>query len=174
MPSAGLILTILLFTDMREASRRLSQSLFDVYEGDWAGEADLGAIVEVSGIGKGDKSCTVHLNITSAGNSRFHLFSGDRNPLFLLLLYIINAVFMMGLLMKGEDLLWNDYEVKILDQAVRTMESYVGQFPDVRVRNERVRMQNMENRSQKKHTKQSSLVAGTHISAHSDVNMNIF
>ncbi|XP_053173976.1 bridging integrator 2a [Scomber japonicus] len=64
--------------DMREASRRLSQSLFDVYEPDWAGEEDLGPIVE------------------------------------------------------GEDLLWNDYEVKLLDQAVRTMESYVSQFPDVR------------------------------------------
>ncbi|GAA6216632.1 bridging integrator 2 [Lates japonicus] len=64
--------------DMREASRRLSQSLFDAYESDWAGEEDLGAIVE------------------------------------------------------GEDLLWNDYEVKLLDQAVRTMESYVSQFPDVR------------------------------------------
>lgn len=64
--------------DMREASRRLSQSLFDVYESDWAGEEDLGAIVE------------------------------------------------------GEDLLWNDYEVKLLDQAIRTMESYVSQFPDVR------------------------------------------
>uniref|UniRef100_A0A3Q1KGD2 BAR domain-containing protein n=1 Tax=Anabas testudineus TaxID=64144 RepID=A0A3Q1KGD2_ANATE len=64
--------------DMREASRRLSQSLFDVYETNWAGEEDLGAIVE------------------------------------------------------GEDLLWNDYEVKLLDQAVRTMESYVGQFPDIR------------------------------------------
>ncbi|XP_022619110.1 bridging integrator 2-like isoform X1 [Seriola dumerili] len=64
--------------DMREASRRLSQSLFDVYETDWAGEEDLGAIVE------------------------------------------------------GEDLMWNDYEVKLLDQAVRTMESYVSQFPDVR------------------------------------------
>ncbi|XP_070767202.1 bridging integrator 2a [Enoplosus armatus] len=64
--------------DMREASRRLSQSLFDAYETDWDGEEDLGAIVE------------------------------------------------------GEDLLWNDYEVKLLDQAVRTMESYVSQFPDVR------------------------------------------
>ncbi|XP_029911958.1 bridging integrator 2a [Myripristis murdjan] len=64
--------------DMREASRRLSQSLFDAYETDWAGEEDLGAIVE------------------------------------------------------GEDLLWNDFEVKLLDQAVRTMESYMGQFPDVR------------------------------------------
>ncbi|XP_037336598.2 bridging integrator 2a [Pungitius pungitius] len=64
--------------DMREASRRLSQSLFDSYESDWAGEEDLGAIVE------------------------------------------------------GEDLLWNDLEVKLLDQAVRTMESYVSQFPDVR------------------------------------------
>lgn len=37
---------------------------------------------------------------------------------------------------KGEDLLWNDYEVKLLDQAVRAMESYVSQFPDVRVRRE--------------------------------------
>lgn len=35
------------FIDMREASRRLSQSLFDVYEGGWAAEEDLGAIVEV-------------------------------------------------------------------------------------------------------------------------------
>lgn len=64
--------------DMREASRRLFQSLFEIYENNWAGEEDLGAIVE------------------------------------------------------GEDLLWNDYEVKLLDQAVRTMESYVGQFPDVK------------------------------------------
>lgn len=39
---------------MREASRRLSQSLFDVYESDWAGEEDLGAIVEVSGTKKKD------------------------------------------------------------------------------------------------------------------------
>lgn len=47
MSSPDLIQAILLFTDMREASRRLSQSLFDVYESDWAGEEDLGAIVEV-------------------------------------------------------------------------------------------------------------------------------
>ncbi|CAL8367066.1 unnamed protein product [Lota lota] len=66
--------------DMRSASRRLSQSLFDAYETDWAGDEDLGAIVE------------------------------------------------------GEDLLWNDYEVKLSDQALRTMESYMGQFPDVRDR----------------------------------------
>ncbi|XP_076598144.1 bridging integrator 2a [Chaetodon auriga] len=64
--------------DMREASRRLAQSLFDSYESNWAGEEDLGAIVE------------------------------------------------------GEDLLWNDYEVKLLDQAIHTMESYVSQFPDAR------------------------------------------
>lgn len=37
---------------------------------------------------------------------------------------------------KGENLLWGDYEVKFLDQAVRTMESYVSQFPDVKVRQE--------------------------------------
>lgn len=44
----------------------------------------------------------------------------------------------MVLVDQGEDLLWNDYEVKLLDQAVRTMESYAGQFPDVRVRHEEV------------------------------------
>ncbi|CAB1329975.1 unnamed protein product [Coregonus sp. 'balchen'] len=65
---------------MREASKRLSQSLYDVYEPDWDGEEDLGAIVE------------------------------------------------------GEDLLWNDYEAKLLDKALRTMESYISQFPDVRER----------------------------------------
>ncbi|KAK5895357.1 hypothetical protein CesoFtcFv8_011953 [Champsocephalus esox] len=64
--------------DMREASRRVSQSLYDSYEADWAGEEDLAGITE------------------------------------------------------SEDLLWNDFEVKLLDQAVRTMESYVGQFPDIR------------------------------------------
>ncbi|XP_034552630.1 bridging integrator 2a [Notolabrus celidotus] len=64
--------------DMRESSRRLSQSLFDSYEHDWAAGEDLGAIVE------------------------------------------------------GEDLLWNDFEVKLIDQAIRTMESYVSQFPDVK------------------------------------------
>lgn len=35
---------------MREASRRLSQSLFDAYDSDWVGEEDLGVIVEVSRI----------------------------------------------------------------------------------------------------------------------------
>lgn len=42
---------------MREASRRLSQSLFDVYENGWAGEEDLGAIVEV-----GDASMNTHID----------------------------------------------------------------------------------------------------------------
>ncbi|XP_062396260.1 bridging integrator 2a [Sardina pilchardus] len=65
---------------MREASHRLSHSLFDAYESDWNGLEDLGAIVE------------------------------------------------------GEDLLWNDYETKVLDQGVRTMESYMTQFPDVKER----------------------------------------
>lgn len=63
---------------MREASKRLSHSLFDAYESEWSGLEDLGAIVE------------------------------------------------------GEDLLWNDYETKILDQALRTMEAYMSQFPDVK------------------------------------------
>ncbi|XP_042561005.1 bridging integrator 2a [Clupea harengus] len=63
---------------MREASKRLSHSLFDAFESDWNGLDDLGVIVE------------------------------------------------------GEDLLWNDYEAKILDQAVHTMDSYMRQFPDVK------------------------------------------
>lgn len=45
---------------------------------------------------------------------------------------------------QGEELLWSDYEVKLLDQAVRTMESYVSQFPDVRVRQEQVNKTNTQ------------------------------
>ncbi|XP_058265371.1 bridging integrator 2a isoform X1 [Hemibagrus wyckioides] len=65
---------------MRDASSRLFQSLFDVYELDWEGGEDLGAVVE------------------------------------------------------GEDLLWNDYEAKLRDQALLTIESYMSQFPDMRER----------------------------------------
>ncbi|KAK1803369.1 hypothetical protein P4O66_004031 [Electrophorus voltai] len=36
-------------------------------------------------------------------------------------------------LTKGEDLLWNDYETKLRDQLF-TMESYMGQFPDIKER----------------------------------------
>jgi len=35
---------------------------------------------------------------------------------------------------KGEELLWKDYESKLRDQALITMESYMSQFPDVRVK----------------------------------------
>lgn len=35
---------------MRDASRRLSQSLFDAYDPGWVGEEDLGVIVEVGEI----------------------------------------------------------------------------------------------------------------------------
>ncbi|XP_021472225.2 bridging integrator 2 isoform X2 [Oncorhynchus mykiss] len=65
---------------MRQASKRLSQSLYGVYEPDWDGEEDLRTIVE------------------------------------------------------GEDLLWNDYEAKLIDKALCTIESYISQFPDVRER----------------------------------------
>ncbi|MCJ8741822.1 hypothetical protein PDJAM_G00075170 [Pangasius djambal] len=65
---------------MRDASSRLFQSLFDVYELDWEGGEDLGAVVE------------------------------------------------------GEDLLWNDYEAKLRDQALLAIESYMSQFADMRER----------------------------------------
>ncbi|KAJ8260160.1 hypothetical protein GJAV_G00177790 [Gymnothorax javanicus] len=65
---------------MRETSKRLSQSLRDVYEEDWQGGEDLAVITE------------------------------------------------------SEDLLWNDYEEKLADQAVRTMENYISQFPEAKER----------------------------------------
>ncbi|XP_073679010.1 bridging integrator 2a isoform X1 [Garra rufa] len=39
----------------------------------------------------------------------------------------------LGAVVEGEDLLWKDYEDKLRDQALITMESYMSQFPDVRV-----------------------------------------
>lgn len=65
---------------MHESSKRLSQTLKDIYEPDWHGVEDLTVIME------------------------------------------------------SEDLLWNDYEEKLSDQVVRTMENYTGQFQDVKER----------------------------------------
>lgn len=65
---------------MHESSKRLSQTLKDIYEPDWDG-------IE---------------NLTS--------------------------------IMQCEDLLWNDYEEKMSDQVVRTMENYTGQFQEVKER----------------------------------------
>ncbi|XP_062853111.1 bridging integrator 2b [Trichomycterus rosablanca] len=65
---------------MHDTSKRLSQTLKDVYEPDWQGIEDLSVIME------------------------------------------------------SEDLLWNDYEEKLSDQVVRTMDNYTAQFPDVKER----------------------------------------
>uniref|UniRef100_A0A8P4JY79 BAR domain-containing protein n=1 Tax=Dicentrarchus labrax TaxID=13489 RepID=A0A8P4JY79_DICLA len=65
---------------VHDASKRLSQTLRDVYESDWNGVDDLAVIRE------------------------------------------------------SEDLLWNDYEEKLSDQIVRTMENYTSQFPEVKER----------------------------------------
>lgn len=65
---------------VHETSKRLSQTLQDVYETDWDGLEDLAVITD------------------------------------------------------SEDLLWNDFEEKINDQLVRTMENYTSQFPDVKER----------------------------------------
>ncbi|XP_035799219.1 bridging integrator 2b isoform X1 [Amphiprion ocellaris] len=65
---------------MHETSKRLSQTLREVYESDWNGVEDLALITD------------------------------------------------------SEDLLWNDYEEKLNDQIVRTMENYTSQFPEVKER----------------------------------------
>ncbi|KAF6728576.1 Bridging integrator 2 [Oryzias melastigma] len=65
---------------VHETSRKLSQTLRDVYESDWMGVGDLAVIAE------------------------------------------------------SEDLLWNDFEEKLNDQLVRTMENYTSQFPEVKER----------------------------------------
>ncbi|XP_041097607.1 bridging integrator 2a isoform X2 [Polyodon spathula] len=65
---------------MHDASKRLSETLQEVYETDWEGK-------------------TEHRTI-----------------------------------MESDDLLWNDFEEKLADQAVRTVETYVSQFPEVKER----------------------------------------
>lgn len=73
---------------MREASRRLSQSLFDAYESDWAAEEDLGAFVEVSMItSDGIKRQQLQLYhctfLFYKYNSSKDALPGDQNPLLL-------------------------------------------------------------------------------------------
>lgn len=65
---------------VHETSKRLSQTLRDVYEADWNGAEDLPLITD------------------------------------------------------SEDLLWNDFEEKLNDQIVRTVENYTSQFPEVKER----------------------------------------
>ncbi|XP_034540421.1 bridging integrator 2b isoform X2 [Notolabrus celidotus] len=65
---------------VHDTSKRLSQTLRDVYEPDWNGVEGLAVITE------------------------------------------------------SEDLLWNDFEEKLSDQIVRTMENYTSQFPEVKER----------------------------------------
>ncbi|KAI4827630.1 hypothetical protein KUCAC02_031013 [Chaenocephalus aceratus] len=65
---------------MHDTSKRLSQTLREVYEPEWNGVEDFAVITE------------------------------------------------------SEDLLWNDYEEKLSDQIVRTMENYTSQFPEVKER----------------------------------------
>ncbi|KAL6059926.1 hypothetical protein STEG23_003682, partial [Scotinomys teguina] len=63
---------------MHESSKRVSETLQEVYSSDWAGHEELKAILG------------------------------------------------------SNDLLWEDYEEKLADQALRTMENYVAQFSDVK------------------------------------------
>lgn len=37
-------------------------------------------------------------------------------------------------LSQNNDLLWMDYHQKLVDQALLTMDTYLGQFPDIKVR----------------------------------------
>lgn len=47
--------------------------------------------------------------------------------------YSGNQMNLWLVLPQSEDLLWNDYEEKLSDQIVRTMENYTSQFPEVKV-----------------------------------------
>lgn len=42
--------------------------------------------------------------------------------------YLITFVF------QNNDLLWTDFHQKLVDQALLTMDTYLGQFPDIKVR----------------------------------------
>lgn len=134
------------FTDMREASRRLTESMFDSYEDDWVGQEDMGAIVEVSMVISGNiitRAAPLLFmyccrSIRTAG---FTSLEGGGDKSFFLFLHNYCNIYDVPSY-QGEDLLWSDYEVKLLDQAVRTVESYVSQFPEVRVRQEEASEQN--------------------------------
>lgn len=101
---------------------------------------------------------------------------GDQNPFFYSLLIHNWCIIYAVPFIKGEDLLWNDYEVKLLDQAVRSMEFYVSQFPEVRVRQEEASMQankseytgrqkawEQTHKKQQRHTRSSLTHMHTHI-----------
>lgn len=101
---------------MRDASSRLFQSLYDVYELEWEGGEDLGAVVEVI--------------VMHTLTQNMHCVLSKSHIYFSYVLLIFTSHMFSK---KGEDLLWNDYEAKLRDQALLTIESYMSQFPDMRV-----------------------------------------
>ena len=92
---------------MHDTSKRLSQTLKDIYESDWQGIEDLSVIMEVSQPSLNKWQCISFQQVIK-------LLSPPPS--------------------QSEDLLWNDYEEKLNDQVIRTMENYTSQFPDVKVR----------------------------------------
>ncbi|KAL2293875.1 hypothetical protein Nmel_018941 [Mimus melanotis] len=88
---------------MHESSRKVAETLQEIYSPEWDGHGELRAIAEVSpGCPQG-----------SPGG----LGGGRRVP-------GVTA---------SNDLLWDDYEAKLADQALRLMENYLAQFGDFKV-----------------------------------------
>lgn len=46
----------------------------------------------------------------------------------------LGCVLMSAHFLQNNDLLWLDYHQKLVDQALLTMDTYLGQFPDIKVR----------------------------------------
>nr|KAF6451765.1 bridging integrator 2 [Molossus molossus] len=120
---------------MHESSKRVSETLQEIYSSEWDGHEELKAIVGVRVFWAlllfGFQSCP-HFNITLASSSKQ---IGKKEPVHIVHLYSLSHRWKkIAATMKNNDLLWEDYEEKLADQALRTMENYVAQFGEIKER----------------------------------------
>lgn len=113
---------------MHESSRKVAETLQEIYSADWDGHAELKAIADVSPppgtapAGRGAQSQLPgeparHVQPAGGGGP------GALPP-------PIPVPFSSP---QSNDLLWDDYEAKLADQALRLMENYLAQFGDIKV-----------------------------------------
>lgn len=115
---------------MHESSRKVAETLQEIYSPDWDGHAELKAIADVSPPPWGQPLRVGGRRASSRGRqpstSSRRAPGGGPGALPPLIPVPFSSP-------QSNDLLWDDYEAKLADQALRLMENYLAQFGDIKV-----------------------------------------
>ncbi|MGH0146383.1 UNVERIFIED_CONTAM: hypothetical protein FKN15_012870 [Acipenser sinensis] len=103
---------------MHEASKKLSECLQDMYEPEWYGKDDINTIAEVWIFCHTMHEASKKLSECLQDMYEPEWYGKDD----------INTI------AENTDLLWTDFHQKLVDHALISMDTYLGQFPDIKTR----------------------------------------